>query len=372
MSEQTQPASSPAEVADVFNGENVSLHEFSKFRETGEVPDRFKEADKADAASAEHSPEGYTLESVPDSETDNEQERPKPKRQTASDRIAQIEEKIEELWQEEEPDTVKIAHLTATIEKIERGAGIKRKAEVATVTSSQEIPQHEAQPAKYPQTYADWEKTFDPEKWMEEFAKANPNVGYERMTAAMFSHMLNVRDEFKRIEDDRSRYEKEFQGKVAEAQERYGDSFVSTVVPAATAINKELGDQNLAAKLLNSSPYLSDILFTLGGEEATLQRFIRTAKSDPSAAIRYVVNLENDIAAELTKESAVAEESSTRNDKGQFTAKETPAKPKTTSAPKPPAVVSGGSTSAFDVSDESLSPEEWARKRTEDLKRRSA
>ena len=43
---------------------------------------------------------------------------------------------------------------------------------------------------------------------------------------------------------------------------------------------------------------------------------------------------------------------------------------KTTSAPKPPSPVGGGSSRAFDVSDESLSADAWFHKRNADLARR--
>ena len=60
MAEQTQAASSPAEV-DVFRGETPTLAEYNAYRDKGEVPERFKPAESAGTApdadeSAEETP----------------------------------------------------------------------------------------------------------------------------------------------------------------------------------------------------------------------------------------------------------------------------------------------------------------------------
>jgi hypothetical protein len=99
----------------------------------------------------------------------------------------------------------------------------------------------------------------------------------------------------------------------------------------------------------------TDLCYVVGSDPAELKKFISLAGSDPRAAIAKVFEYERGIREELA----------------QGKTDEPTAPVKKTGAPRPPSPVSGGSSRAFDVSDESQSPEEWARKRTADLKRRN-
>jgi hypothetical protein len=331
MSEQATIAeSSPAEVADAFNGENVSLADFSRFRRTGEVPERYKAAENADSATADSS-EAEKAESASESET-GEQQQEKRKGKSAEDRIAQLE---------------------STIEKIKRGAGLERKTEVAAVTE---------QP-KAPQNYAEYRKGFKPSQWVEEYGKQNPDASYEDATAAMADHLADVRDQFRSFEQQRQSQAKELNEKVTDARSRYGESFDDVLAPT---VNTILGDPQIPAAvkvMLNESDDLPSVIFTIGSDQKTLDEFMAMAKTSPGKALRYIAAVEQGIADELS------DKGTDRDTKGQFVAKEPPAKPKT-SAPKPPSPVSGASSGAFDVSDESLSAEEWARQRNTQLAKR--
>lgn len=340
--------SSPAEIEDVFRGETPSFDEFSRYRQTGELPDRFKPAGDADSASADQTQDSSEADADAEAETSaapeaekQQQEKPQPQKgKTAEDRIAQLE---------------------ATIEKIRRGAGLERKAEVATVTEPQAPPE-------IPQTYQDWEKVFVPEKWIEEYAKQHPEASYERANAAMFSHMLNAREHFRSIEQQRESQARELNTKVSDARERYGEQFDEVVWPTLSTIVSDAQINPNVKEMLNDSDVVTDLLFTIGSDQKTLDDFLAMAKSNPGKALRYIATVENGIIEELSSNKA-----SKRNENGQFASDEsekpTPAKPQTT-APKPPSPVGGGSSRAFDVSDESLSAEEWARKRTADLNKR--
>lgn len=330
MSEQATVAeSSPAEIADVFNGEQPTLDEYSKYRQSGELPERFKPAENAESATVEETSEGEKPESEPEPEPDQQQERGKRKGQTAEDRIAQLE---------------------STIERIKRGAGIERKTEVAAV-----IPQ----PNAPPQNYAEYRKTFKPSEWVEGYAKQHPDASYEDATAAMADYLADVRDQFRSFEQQRQSQAKELNDKVTEARARYGESFDEVLVPTVTAIINDKGIHPDVKELINDSPVLSDLIFTLS-DEKTLNELRSMPKTQ---AVRYIAALESGIADELS------DKETDRSPNGQFVAKEPPAKPKT-SAPKPPSPVSGASSGAFDVSDESLSAEEWARKRNAQLAKR--
>jgi hypothetical protein len=333
MSETLEAASSPAEV-DVFNGEQPSLAEYSQYRESGELPERFKPAEIAAPAPVEEKTEGEVPESVPDSEPEQQQEKDKgkPKGKTAEDRIAQLE---------------------ATIERIKRGAGLERKTEVAPVTE---------QP-KAPESYADYRKSFKASEWIAEYAKQNPEAAYEDATAAMADHLADVRDQFRSIEQQRQAQTKELNDKVADARARYGEKFDEVLRPTLdTIVSNARINPNVKA-MINDSEVVADLIFTIGSDQKTLDSFVAMAETNPGKALRYIAIVENGIVEELAGQG----EEKPRDEAGKFTA--SPAKPKT-SAPKPPSPVSGVSTGAFDVSDESLSPEDWMRKRNADLSKR--
>lgn len=337
MNTETVVAAPSAETPDVFNGETPSLAEYSHYRATGELPERFKPAetvaDPAPAEDVQQSSGSDELETAADSETAQEQqEKPGKKRQTAEERIAQLE---------------------STIEKIKRGAGLERKAEVAPVTE---------QPKQAPQNYGEWRKSFKPSEWIQDFAKKNPEATYEDANAAMADYLGDVRDQFKAVEQQRESQAREMNARIADAKARYGENYDDVVKPTVETIIADNAISPEIKRMINESDVVADLVFTLGSDEKTLNEFLSLAKTQPGKAVRYLALVENGIVEELAGATKAATE--TRNEKGQFTAP--PAKQKT-SAPKPPAPVTGVSTGAFDVSDESLSPEEWMRKRNADL-----
>jgi hypothetical protein len=107
---------------------------------------------------------------------------------------------------------------------------------------------------------------------------------------------------------------------------------------------------------VSDSDLLADVVFTIGSNPTDLANFVQTARTNPRKAMQYVTRVEGLIQEELSadgKEAAKAPE------------------PKKTQAPKPPSPVGGGSSRGFDVSDETLSADEWARKRNAQLARRN-
>jgi len=333
MSDQAAVAASqPAEV-DVFNGEQPTLAEYSQYRQSGELPARFKPADTADPAPADppqDPPEGEAPGTDPDSDPDKQQEK-KSKGKTAEDRIAQLE---------------------ATIRKIEEGAGIKRKAEVATVTE---------QPKVSPQNYQEWRKSFKPSQWIETYGKQNPEATYEDANAAMSDYLGDVRDQFKSVEQQRQSQAKELSDKVTDARGRYGEKFDEVLAPTVAKIISDVGIHPDVKEMINDSEVVADLTFVLGCDDDKALNELRSMPKN--RGLRYVAKLEAGIIDELANQTTAT----ARDDSGKFTA--SPAKPKT-SAPKPPSPVSGASSGAFDVSDESLSPEEWARQRNTQLAKR--
>lgn len=331
--EQTQAASS-AVIVDPFNGQSPTLAEYQKYRESGEIPERYKPAEPAEPAPADPPKEDETepeeAEIEPESEPEETQEQPH-KGSAAEKRIKQ---------------------LLAEKKELQRRLEAAKPAQTDSPT---------AQPQRPPQNYSEWEQAFDPAKWMEDYAKANPTASYEKANAAMFSYMLGAREHFRGIEERTAAEKQVLDAMIEDARERYEefdeikDSFLSHVIDnnGMPQIPVEV------LSVINDSDVLADLLYTLGSDEGDLQKFVTMARNRPTQAIRYVARVESLIAEELAKPAA----EQTRGSDGKFTAPEK----RQTQAPKPPSAVSGKSSRGFDVNDESLSAEDWMRQRNKQL-----
>ena len=120
-----------------------------------------------------------------------------------------------------------------------------------------------------------------------------------------------------------------------------------------------MGDKTIplqVKQMMADSDVLPELIYTIGTDQNTMKELERLARANPSQAIRYIATLEAGIRLELTSEPGSS----------------APPEPKKTAAPKPPSPVNGASSRAFDVSDESLSPDDWARKRNQQLARRGS
>lgn len=339
MADETA-ASSTAEV-DVFNGQEPTLAEYSHYRQSGEVPERFKPAEKAEpaaAATSEETTESEAEEAETESESETEETTQEQPQKGAEKRIKQL------LAQKKE---------------------LERKLEAAAKPTQQSASSPAQQP-QAPQNYQEYRAAFKPAEWIAKYAEKNPQATYEDANAAMADHLADARDHFRNIETRVNAEKSALEAKVSEARERYEDfDEIKT-----SFLAKVLSDKGMpliplpVLALINDSDVMADLLYTIGSDEAELAKFVDMAKVNPNKAIRYVARVENLIAEELAKPEAEAK----RGEDGKFT-KNAP-EPKKTAAPKPPSPVSGASSRAFDVSDESLSPEEWMRKRTADLDRR--
>jgi hypothetical protein len=329
MAEQTQAASSPAETPDVFQGQQVSMDEFSKYRADGTVPERFKPAEPADPAPAD-APE-KKVETEPDSDPDAEAQEQPHKVSPAEKRIKQLLAKQKEL---------------------ERQLASRQDAPSASSTA--------ATHQRAPQNYQEWRATFKPSEFVAKYGEEHPDAQYEDAQAAMFEHLSGAEKHFRAIEERVAAEKQALESKVGEARAKYEDfdeikeNFLAKTISDKGA---PLIPLNVLG-IINDSEVMAHLLYTIGSDEAELAKFVDMAKSNPNKAIRYVTRVESLIAEELAK----PKETPVRGEDGKFA----PEKPKT-SAPKPPEPVGGGSSRAFDVSDESLSPEDWMRKRNKQL-----
>jgi hypothetical protein len=147
------------------------------------------------------------------------------------------------------------------------------------------------------------------------------------------------------------------QDNVEAARRRYGEDFDTVIEPTVGEImgNKDIPME--VKRMMAFSDVLPELVFTIGSDQKTKQELVRLSKSDPLRAMRYIATLEVGIRQELA-----APEPEEKEEKAP--------EPRKTSAPKPPAPVTGAVSRAFDVSDESLLPEDWMRKRNAQVARR--
>jgi hypothetical protein len=132
---------------------------------------------------------------------------------------------------------------------------------------------------------------------------------------------------------------REMTEKLEGARKRYPDAD-QAIFPANQAIFEDAAIPASVKAIVNDSPVLIDLLYILGSKAEDLAEFIQLSKSNPGAAIRKAVLLEQLVTAELAKVSSTTE--TTRGEDGKYVAAkpEAPEK-KTTKAPAPPREASG-------------------------------
>ena len=120
-----------------------------------------------------------------------------------------------------------------------------------------------------------------------------------------------------------------------EARERYADFDAVTNPVIAEMLKPDIPREVFA--VLNDSPVLADLLYTIGGTEASKADFLEACRNNPTKALRVALLMEQEIVKEL---GAGRKEPAVRGADGQFKpageAERPPAKPKTEGAPAPP------------------------------------
>lgn len=312
---ETQTVSSPVEVEDPFKGETPSLHEFNEYRETGKLPARFKAvSESAPDDTQEETEETDAEEHEPEPESDPDKQEPQPKSKRDK----------------------RIAQLLADKKELERKLAEKTdvKPESSTVKAD---PQYtRPKPTAEDKNADDTPKFNTYEEFVEELAdwKAEQRMATEKR---------NQHEETAKAA---------LQGKLDEARARYDDAD-AVIFPTNQAIQNAKIPAAVKEVFAQSDVFI-DLCYVVGSDPAELEKFLSLAQTNPRAAIGKVFEYEREITAATATQ---------RDDKGKFVAPE----PKKTGAPKPPSPVSGATTRAFDVSDESLSTDEWARKRNKQL-----
>ena len=317
MNEETVAAASSAEV-DVFEGKNVSMEEYTRYRQDGVLPDRLKVAEEAGPAPADTSKattEGEDPEPEPESDPEDTQELPQ-KGSGAEKRIKQL-----------------------LAEKKELQRQIAEKQDVKTESSPAPVVNAPTRPKPTPE-----DKNSDGSSKYET---------YEDFTEDKTDWQAEQREVKQKREYEQQEGQKALQSKLEEARTRYEDAD-EVIFPASQAIQNAQIPQAVK-EVFGQSDVFIDLCYVVGSDPEELKRFISLAQNNPRAAIGRVFEYERGIKDELSKASA---------GKGEAPVS------KTTKAPTPPSPVGGASSRAFDTSDESLSPDAWARKRTAEVQRR--
>ena len=326
--EGTQAASSPAEAQDPFNGLEPTHQEFSDWRETGKLAERFKPAEPAASAPADtpektaDPAEDESPEHAPESDPEKAQEPPaKP--------ISPAEKRIKQLLAEKKELERKLAAQAPTDVKPESSTAPAAPQQLPPGTRPKPKPDGMNQEGKPYETYEDYVE--DLADWKAELSLAK----FKHEQAEQQAQSV-VRQ---KIEDARTRYE--------DADE--------TIFPTAKAIHDAQIPQIVKAVIEDSDVYV-DLCYVAGSDPDELAKFIALAQSNPRAAIGKVFEYERGIKEALAKNGNA----------------ETAPEKKRTQAPPPPTPVGGTSSRAFDVNDDSLSADEWFKKRNAQLEKRRA
>lgn len=289
--------------------------EYAEWRKSGNLT-------KTEPVPADSTPANEDTDDVADSAAKDTQEKPSKRRPDVEERFKKLSDELKSVRTE-----------------LEEARKPKTQADPSPAPSQ-------------PQTYQEWRKEFKAPKWIEDYAKANPEATYEDASAAMADHLGDMRDQFRMLETQRSAQAKELTDKVEAARSRYGDKFDDVLQPTANRINAD-ADINVNVKaMIGDSEVIADLIFTLGSDPEYLSEFIKLAKSKPGQALRRIAVLENGIIEQLAKGK-----SEPRNDKGQFAAAEEvkpPAKRGPESAAAPPLEVGSRGAGSMDESERAL------------------
>jgi len=284
---------------------------YAKWRMTGELPESPAKP-KAASTPAKETPAGEQPEkSAPASEAGVTQEK---RRSNAQSRLDEI---LADL---------KTADLTPAQlktfkreQKAESAAPPEKAASEQTVKPDGLKAPEKPDPSKF-KTYEDLEAAKD--KYYEDLAdyKAQKAIQTDRANRAADAAREST------------------WSKIREAEKRYGAESGGLISATAREIS---GDQQIAEpikQILGGSDVMADLLYTIGSG-ADRQEFIDLARSNPGAAIRKIVLMEEMVKAELGKGSKVEQPPSDRDDTGKFL-KRVPER-KESEAPPPAREVSG-------------------------------
>lgn len=319
-------ASSPA----VYDGPE-GLAEFIQWRQSGNKLPEPEPAETAESAPAD----------APEETVESEDE----KSESASE--SESEEEAQEPPQKGSGAEKRIKQLLARVKELERAQAAKQdvKPESSTAQPQQAAPGTRTKPTP---------DGNGPD--------GKPYASYE----AYVEDLADWKSEQRLVQFQQQQAEQQalnaLRATLEEARSRYEDAD-EVIFPAAQAIRDAQIPQAIKEVFAQSDTFV-DLCYVLGSDPDELQKFVSLAQKNPRAALAKVFEYERGIREEFSKP---------RDAEGKFAAEKEPQKApekRQTQAPKPPSPVGGGSSRAFDVNDESLSNDEWARKRNAERQKR--
>ena len=288
--------------------------DYAKWRMTGELPEK-KQPSKREAStpsneSSDSSADDAGENSAPASETGtNTQERKQP---------GKAESRLNEILED-----LRRAGLSPSELK-----NFKREAQREANNEQPKQPEHTVKPADQgrpkatdlnPDGTAKW-KTYD------DYLDALADYRAEQK---LQGHLQNQRIEAAA---------KTMKEKLTEANARYGAEASPAIVNAAKAVMRDPGIPQAIKSVFDDSPIVTDLLYAIGSKPADLDEFVMLARTNPGAALRKAVLIEQLTKDELGKGSpAGSGDAPQRGSDGKFQ----PATKKTTAAPPPPKEASG-------------------------------
>lgn len=331
MTDQAVPAV-PVEAPDPFHGGEPSFEEFSKYRQDGTVPERFNPA--ATEPPAAEKPVG-TVEGKEPSETEQE------KTERERDEKGKFKAKSEEKDPLFTPDQQKAFDKAFA----KREAKLRREYETRYATQTSSSPQGTA-PAKEPETVA----TGEPQK--PELPKLSTYKGtveeYEKELGEYPAKLEAFYQAQRKVQEQSASVQKrlsESEAKVLKAHPDYRDEFQALANDILSNDEPKLPPHVLRA-IAEESEDPHELTYHLAKNRDEFRRF---ASLSPEQTLREVLKLDFKIA----------------------TAPPAPVQAEPKRKPAPPEPVGArASSSAFDVNDEKIDADEWARQRNEQLAKR--
>lgn len=333
MSEQTVvPAESSTAT---FELPQSGTREYAEWRMTGELPEK-EEAPKpktAESATADATEETSTSDAGASEAPSKKQENPGHRKPGAEQRISQL--------------TAENKRIKAELDALKSGKQTASAAKPAETTTPAKTP---------PQPFTRPKPTVDAKK-----ADGTPMYAtYEEFTEDLADWKAEQRIVGMERQRQAQEQQKALQSELEKAQARYGANiYEETIKPAGNAIMSKT--QGVVRQMVNDSPVLSHLLYTIGSDPEDLAAFIEMANSNPRKAIKYLAETERLIEEELEKETttqAAAAAVPERKPNGQFVPKSestAPAKRGPESAAPPPLEVGGRGAGPKDESTRALS-----------------
>jgi hypothetical protein len=344
MSEETVVAAPSAAESGTIELPRSGTPEYAQWRVDGSLPEKKTQPNEADSATADASKETGS-ESAPEPEAGKptQESRRKP---GAEARIGELTGRVKQLERElEEARKPKSDKPTQTAES--------SPAPDPKPESNRPKPTHDAKDKDGKPLYGTYED------YIEDLAdwKAEQRIAAQQREQSAAQQRQAVSQ------------------KLEEARSRYSD-YDSVAIPVVQELLKP-GISREVFAVLNDSPVLADLLYTIGGSEQSKADFLAACRSNPSKALRVALLMEQEIVKELGQGKEEPQGLAGRNERGQFVAKEepkTPAKRKPESAAEPPIEIGNRGASTLDATERAFKDGDFrswkAAEDAKDLRRR--